>query len=111
MATHLAAGSCARPNTSYRVHAPIPHRGAQQLGSFWRTCEDYDRAEELYRKAIALDPKQTNACWNLSAILERQRNDIPGAIKAVEEYIRRGNPENDGEQDLARLRRKLERST
>ena len=73
--------------------------------------KDYDRAEELYRKAIALDPKQTNACWNLSAILERQRNDIPGAIKAVEEYIRRGNPENDGEQDLARLRRKLERST
>jgi Tfp pilus assembly protein PilF len=73
--------------------------------------KDYDRAEELYRKAIALDPKQTNACWNLSAILERQRSDIPGAIKAVEEYIRRGNPENDGEQDLARLRRKLERST
>ena len=73
--------------------------------------KDYDGAETHYRKAIELDPKWTNACWNLSDILERQRNDIPGAIEAMEEYIRRGNPDNDGEQELARLRRKLEGST
>ena len=73
--------------------------------------KDYDGAETHYRKAIELDPKWTNACWNLSRLLERQRNDIPGAIEAMEEYIRRGNPDNDGEQELARLRRKLEGST
>ena len=66
--------------------------------------KDYDGAETHYRKAIELDPKWTNACWNLSRLLERQRNDIPGAIEAMEEYIRRGNPDNDGEQELARLR-------
>ena len=73
--------------------------------------KDYDCAERHYRKAIELNPKQTHACWNLSDLLEDERNDIRGAIEAIEEYIRRGNPGNDGEQELARLRRKLEGST
>jgi len=65
--------------------------------------KDYDGAEKMYRKAIELNPKFAYACWNLSDLLEK-KNDIPGAIKAVEEYIRRGNPDNDGEQRLAKLR-------
>ena len=72
--------------------------------------KDYAGAELHYRKAIELDPEWANACWNLSGLLKR-KNDIPGAIEAMEEYIRRGNPDNDGEQRLAYLRRKLEAST
>jgi tetratricopeptide (TPR) repeat protein len=68
--------------------------------------KDYDGAERHYRKAIELDPKLAETCWNLSNLLER-KNDIPGAIKAIEEYIRRGNPNNRGKEILARLRAKL----
>merc|ERR1712167_269448 len=69
--------------------------------------KDYVEAEEMYRKAIALDPTYANACWNLSDLLENQKNDIPGAIEFTEKYIQAGNPDNDGEQELARLRAKL----
>ena len=72
--------------------------------------KDYDGAERHYRKAIELNPKQTHACWNLSDLLEDERNDIRGAIEAIEEYIRRGNPGNDGHQRLRFLQRKLEAS-
>ena len=81
------------------------------LGNVLNDMKDYDGAERHYRKAIELDPKDTEAHWNLSNLLEKQRDDILGAIKAVEEYIRRGNPDNDGEQRLARLRSQLEGST
>ena len=72
--------------------------------------KDYAGAELHYRKAIELDPEHAMAYWNLSGLLKR-KHDIPGAIEAMEEYIRRGNPDNDGEQRLAYLRRKLEAST
>ena len=35
------------------------------------------------------------------------KNDIPGAIEAIKEYIRRGDPDNDGEQRLKELSAKL----
>ena len=78
--------------------------------------KDYDGAIEMYRKAIELDPKYTSPLlglelWDLSLILENQRNDVPGAIKLMEEVIRLGGCAGfDGEQRLATLRRKLEAS-
>ena len=72
--------------------------------------KDYDGAEKMFRKAIELDPKFAYACWNLSDLFEK-KNDIPGAIEFTEKYIQAGNPDNDGGQELARLRRKLEGST
>ena len=74
--------------------------------------KDYDGAERHYRKAIELDPK-AYACWNLSLILEKQKNDIPGAVKQMEEYVRLGGIPgwNDGKERLATLRAKLETST
>ena len=81
------------------------------LGSVLKNVrKDYDGAEKMFRKAIELDPKFAYACWNLSDLFEK-KNDVPGAIEFTEKYIQAGNPDNDGGQELARLRRKLEGST
>ena len=61
----------------------------------------------MFRKAIEFDPKIPNPYWNLSLLLENQKNDIPGAIEFTEKYIQAGNPGNDGEQRLKKLRAKL----
>ena len=63
-------------------------------------------AEQMYRKALELIPRVAKLHFILGTVMEKNGN-IPGAIKAVEEYIRLGNPDNDGEQRLATLRAKL----
>jgi tetratricopeptide (TPR) repeat protein len=78
------------------------------LGSILKTVrKDYDGAEKMFRKAIELDPKLTAARWNLSLILEDQKNDIPGAIELVEEYVKLGGNNSKGIDRLAELRAKL----
>ncbi|CAH0363911.1 unnamed protein product [Pelagomonas calceolata] len=67
--------------------------------------KDYDGAEKMYRKAIELGPTAIKY-WNLSDLLEK-KNDIPGAIEFTEKYIQAGNPDNDGEERLEKLRAKL----
>ena len=70
--------------------------------------KDYDGAARHYRKSLELDPKLTAARWNLSLILEEQKNDIPGAVKLMEEYVNLGgNSFSDGKDRLAKLRAKL----
>ena len=80
------------------------------LGTLLNARKDYDGAERMYRKAIELEPKDTRAHWNLSAILEHRKNDVAGAVKHMEEYVRLGGTPGviDGKQRLATLRRKLE---
>ena len=67
---------------------------------------DLGGAETSVRIAIEIDPNEAIAHFTLGEILEK-KNDIPGAIDAIKEYIRRGDPDNDGEQQLATLREKL----
>ena len=82
----------------------------RNLGIIFKERGDVDGAERMYRKAIELDLSKTPARWSLSFILEEHRNDIPGAIKLMEECIRiGGGPGKDCEQRLATLRRKLKR--
>ena len=80
------------------------------LGHLLQTVrKDYDGAEKMYREAIKLNPKYAYACWNLSTLLENQRKDISVAIEFTQKYIDAGNPDNDGEERLAKLHKKLPR--
>ena len=65
----------------------------------------YNGAERHYRKAIALDPKIPGPHWDLSLLLENQKNDIFGAVKLMEEYVNLGGVPgwNDGKSRLAEL--------
>ena len=56
----------------------------------------------MYRKAIELDPKHASVHWNLSTLLET-RGDVEGAIRETREYIRKGDPDNDGEARVEKL--------
>ena len=92
--------------------ANLKHAVAHKnLGNLLRDVRrDYEGAEEMYREATALDPKCPNPYWDLSRILEKQKNDIAGAVKQMEEFVRLGGIPgwNDGKGNLARLRAKLE---
>ena len=99
--------------TRYRKAIELAPKHADahnNLGIILRERGDVDGAERMYRKAIELDLSKTSTRWNLSLILEQQKNDIPGAVKLIEECVRLGGvPGKDCEQQLANLRRKLKR--
>ena len=59
-------------------------------------------AEASYREAIRLDPKDARIHWSLMLLFEK-RGDVDGAIVEMREYIRKGDPDNDGQAELARL--------
>ena len=69
--------------------------------------KDIDGAEAEYRRAIEIDPNNALAHWNLSLLLEKQRGDLRGAIEATRGYIAAGNPDNDGEQRVEKLMKKM----
>jgi len=100
-----------RAEAAYRkaIEADPNNAGAHtNLGLLLQNVrKDYKRAEAAYRKAIEADPKYAISYWNLGDLLEKRRGDIGGAIKAIEGYILAGNPDNDGEQRLKKLRKKL----
>ena len=58
--------------------------------------KDYARAEEHLRAAIRLDPKNVDAHRGLAGVL-KERGDFDGAIREMLEYVRKGDPDNDGE--------------
>ena len=64
-------------------------------------------AEASYRRALEIDPNNAITHWNLSTLLEA-KGDVKGAIASTEGYIAAGNPDNDGEQRLERLKKKFE---
>ena len=82
----------------------MPH---YNLGLLLKGNGDKVNAEASYRRALEIDPNHTDAHWNLSTLLE-SKGDVKGAIASTEGYIAAGNPDNDGEQRLERLKKKLE---
>ena len=58
------------------------------MGIMYRKLGDFDRAIEEFKKAAQSDPKHVNSRYNLGLVLLHDKRDIPGAIKAWEEYLR-----------------------
>jgi tetratricopeptide (TPR) repeat protein len=58
------------------------------MGIMYRKKGDYDRAIAEFKKAAEVDPKHVNSRYNLGMVLLYDKQDIKGAIKAWEDYLR-----------------------
>ena len=58
------------------------------MGIMHRASGDFDRAIEEFKKAAQSDPKHINSRYNIGIVLLHDKNDIKGAIKAWEEYLK-----------------------
>ena len=58
------------------------------LGTMYRAVGQPQKAVELFREAHRLDPNHFNSAYNEGLVLLHDLNDIPGAAKAWEEYLR-----------------------
>lgn len=58
------------------------------MGIMYRKKRDFDRAIAEFKKAAELDPKHVNSRYNLGIVLLHDKQDIKGAIKAWEDYLR-----------------------
>jgi cytochrome c-type biogenesis protein CcmH/NrfG len=58
------------------------------MGIMYRKKGDYDRAIAEFKKAAEVDPKHVNSRYNLGIVLLHDKQDIKGAIKAWEDYLR-----------------------
>jgi cytochrome c-type biogenesis protein CcmH/NrfG len=58
------------------------------MGIMYRKLGQFDRALEEFRKAAQGDPKHVNSRYNIGLVLLHDKQDIGGAIKAWEEYLK-----------------------
>jgi len=58
------------------------------MGIMYRKLGQFDRAIEEFKKAAQSDPKHTNSRYNIGLVLLHDKQDIKGAIKAWEEYLK-----------------------
>jgi len=58
------------------------------MGIMYRRLGDADRALEEFKKAAQADPKHVNSRYNIGIVLLHDKQDIKGAIKAWEEYLK-----------------------
>ena len=58
------------------------------MGIMYRRLGDMNRALEEFRKAAQSDPKHVNSRYNSGIVLLHDKQDIKGAIKAWEEYLK-----------------------
>ena len=58
------------------------------MGTMYRKLRDFDRAIEEYKKAAQSDPKHANSRYNLGLVLLHDKQDIKGAVKVWEEYLK-----------------------
>lgn len=58
------------------------------MGIMYRKLGDFDRAIQEFRRAAQSNPKHINSWYNLGIVLLHDKQDIKGAIKAFEEYLR-----------------------
>lgn len=58
------------------------------MGIMYRKLGQFDRAIEEFRKAAQSHTKHTNSRYNIGLVLLHDKQDIKGAIKAWEEYLK-----------------------
>jgi cytochrome c-type biogenesis protein CcmH/NrfG len=58
------------------------------MGIMYRKLGQFDRAIEEFKKAAQSDPKHTNSRYNIGLVLLHDKQDMKGAIKAWEEYLK-----------------------
>jgi cytochrome c-type biogenesis protein CcmH/NrfG len=64
------------------------------MGTMYRKLGDPDRALKEFREAAQSDPKHGNSRYNIGIVLLHDKQDIKGAIKAWEEYVK-VDPQSD----------------
>jgi len=58
------------------------------MGIMYRKLGQFDKALEEFRKAAQSDPKHINSRYNIGLVLLHDKQDMAGAIKAWEEYLK-----------------------
>ena len=58
------------------------------MGIMYRKLGDSDRAMQEFRKAAQTDPTHVNSRYNIGVVLLHDKQDIKGAIKAWEDYLK-----------------------
>ncbi len=58
------------------------------MGIMYRKLGQFDKALEEFRKAAQSDPKHVNSRYNIGLVLLHDKQDIKGAVKAWEDYLK-----------------------
>ncbi len=58
------------------------------MGIMYRKLGQFDKAIEEFKKAAQSDPKHVNSRYNIGLVLLHDKQDIQGAVKAWEEYLK-----------------------
>jgi cytochrome c-type biogenesis protein CcmH/NrfG len=58
------------------------------MGIMYRKLGDSDRAMQEFRKAAQTDPAHANSRYNIGVVLLHDKQDIKGALKAWEDYLK-----------------------
>jgi len=74
--------------SQYLVIKPDNPDVRTDMGIMYRKLGQFDRAIEEFRKAAQSDPKHVNSRYNLGLVLLHDKQDIKGAVKAWEDYLR-----------------------
>jgi cytochrome c-type biogenesis protein CcmH/NrfG len=74
--------------SQYLVSKPDNPDVRTDMGIMFRSLGQFDRAIEEFRKAAQSDPKHVNSRYNLGLVLLHDKQDIKGAIKAWEDYLK-----------------------
>ncbi len=74
--------------SQYLVSKPDNPDVRTDMGTMYRKLGQFDKAVEEFRKAAQSDPKHANSRYNIGIVLLHDKEDIKGAIKAWEEYLK-----------------------
>ena len=74
--------------TKYLAVKPDNPDVRTDMGIMFRKLGEFDRALEEFRMAAQSDPKHINSRYNIGLVLLHDKQDIKGAIKAWEEYLK-----------------------